>query len=49
MATRWWHAWQAKLKHEQEVKALQAKANEGDADAMFKLGFLHTTAVELGL
>ena len=43
MATRWWHAWQAKLKHEQEVKALQAKANEGDADAMFKLGFLHKT------
>ena len=34
-------AWKAKLEHEQHVKELQAKANEGDADAMYELGFLY--------
>ena len=33
-------AWKAKLKHEQEVKELRAKANEGDVDAMVSLGRL---------
>ena len=34
-------AWTAKLQHEQEVKELRAKANDGDADAMFDLGRLY--------
>ena len=33
-------AWKANLKHEEEVKELRAKANKGDADAMYKLGRL---------
>ena len=34
-------AWKAKLEHEENVKELRAQANEGDADAMFELGFLY--------
>ena len=35
-------AWKTKLKHEQEVKELRAKADAGDADAMNTLGVSYT-------
>jgi hypothetical protein len=34
-------AWKKKLREEEKVKELRAKAEEGDADAMFKLGFAY--------